>query len=191
MGKSRDWLNNRLIGRTTLEPETVLRIRELLSKPEGWPHTDTMLVGQALERLPLAPIQIVGSASAGPGADSIDEQEPLYVPAHMAREDCRGFIVENDSMLPHLQPGDISIVRQWKVPRLHRVNLIRDGDSHLRLKEVLQRRGRFVAHSYNPDYEDEALQGDIVGYLVGIYRVQGFREEMYFDPQGLEFREVF
>lgn len=190
LGESRDKLYNRIMGRTSMDEPTLKRIRALLGKPTDWPYSEVS-ESRPLERMPMAPIQIVGTAMAGPGDESNDPNESIMVPAHMARVDSRAFIVENDSMFPHLMPGDVVIIQQRKVPRFNRVNLFYDENGKPRLKELRQKGGRMIAHSYNPDYADEAARGDIAGMLIGVYRVQGFREEMYFDPEGLEFHENF
>jgi hypothetical protein len=44
-----------------------------------------------------------------------------------------------------------------------------------------------VAHSFNPDFDDEPLTSSVEGFVIGIYRIDGRREELFYDPEGLTF----
>lgn len=190
IGTTYDVLSNMLNGRTKPDPILVERIRVELKKPKGWPYDESGEL-RSLSGTPLKPIPIRGSASAGAANDSIDESDPLLVPSHWTGQGHSGLVVEGISMYPHLEPGDTAVFKDYKQPRPGLIFLTRDRDLQPRIKQLIVKSGRFVMHSFNPAFHDEAFEegSAIEGFLVGLYRIKGSKEYMVFDPTGIRFEE--
>lgn len=139
-----------------------------------------------LAAIPMAQVPLVGKASAGPGSTAEGDDDFLSVPVHMAREGACGYIVEGDSMLPWLQPGDALVAMEHPQPKLNYAFLIRRPSGEVSVKVLKWDRGQIVYRSVNPSYKDEDPTGILMGYVIGIYRVEGTHEKMEFDPSGLK-----
>lgn len=188
MGLSYAQLNNRIRAHIKWKPGELDELRELLNKPKEWPFSEITTVANSpkmVAGMPSKPIPVVGNVAAGSPVGSYVDDDLIWVPEQLAHPGTRGWVVEGDSMIPFLQPYDIAIVREHKTERLNYPFLIRvDGGHQIKL---LKHDGKhFIFHSLNPTYPDVTAFGELVGYLVGIVRIQGSRVEMLYDPNGLK-----
>lgn len=150
------------------------------------PGTKRELVRVSVGGLPLGEVPIVGAAGAGPQESNVDiDTRNVWVPMNLANLNGIAFEVEGESMMPCLEPGDIAIFREYRHPKRGYTYLVRKAYQY-RVKNLEMVSGRFVLRSLNPSFEDEPLDGyELIGYLVGLYRVIGTRETMDSDPGGL------
>lgn len=180
---NRNVFQNQMDERTALDIETIAKVRDALKMPATWPQVPRIPVN-AITPMPTGNLRVLGSVGAGDGADAIDE-DSIPVPLSMCGADRVGWIVEGESMLPMLQPGDIAIFKASPQPRQNYPNLVRTPEGKYRTKIAKVDERGYVLRSLNPSFEDEPGAVEWKGYLVGIYRVIGFREEMIHDPGGL------
>jgi len=136
---------------------------------------------------PMALIPVIGAASAGPGISNVDpDTYGIWVPMSLANLGGVGYVVEGDSMMPALEPGDIALFREDRQPRRGRTYLL-DFEGEKRVKNLAWKDGRWMLESLNPSFQDEPLDGhQILGYLIGWYKVRGSRETLDSDPNGLQ-----
>lgn len=137
----------------------------------------------------LQPIPVVGDVEAGAGAYTVDpEAHEVHVPESLARIGGLGWFIKGDSMMPDLEPGMIAVFREWRQTKPRYTFLLRTPEGGLRVKNLVYHNsdGMWWMHSINPTYEPEPLgKHEILGFLVGWYRVMGKRETMDSDPDGL------
>lgn len=138
-----------------------------------------------LESLPMARIRVVGSASAGAGSEIHPEFESAWVPKHMAQLDSSGWVAEGDSMMPWIQYGDVVVAKDCKTPRINYPFMVRRPDGAVSVKIIAFDGTQYLYRSLNPRYPDEPAEGELIGYVIGIYRIQGSTESILFDPNGL------
>lgn len=197
IGMSEDVLYNMVNARTSFTADVIEKIREQLKKPRSWPFTES---GQlppegrrvSLAGTPLVPVKVVGYASAGPGTSNVDEiSELVFVPAVLADMGGLGWIVDGESMLPALMPGDVALFREWRQPRVRVPFLILTRDGDYRVKRLVWHDARWHYESINPDFPIEPMKdGDqLQGYLIGWYRTRGLRETLDSDPDGLTLQD--
>lgn len=103
----------------------------------------------------------------------------------MVNEPSNAWVAEGDSMMPWIQPGDIIIAKDHRVQRINTPFLVRREDGTISVKVLKFRDGSWILHSLNPAYEDEPAEVELIGYITGIYRVQGSLETMICNANGL------
>jgi phage repressor protein C with HTH and peptisase S24 domain len=134
-------------------------------------------------RLPL-----VGKASAGDGEHNVDADDAwAMLPEVFGGPDHLAFVIEGDSMMPALEPGDIAVFKESHQPRSKVAFLVKDRDGY-RVKQIRWNRtdGEWVLRSLNPKYADERIEGgQLLGFLIGLYRQRGTRYKMDLDLSGL------
>ncbi len=189
IGVSYNQLNNVIHGRTKpVEGKVIAGLRKELNMPKTWPFEFTPgLTRVSLGGLPMTPIPVVGSASAGEGAHNVDPDERIiYVPESLAKIGGVGFLVDGESMMPRLEPGDIAIFREHRVPKLKYAFLVKSPNGEFRVKNIGWDGEQWVLKSLNRAYGDEPLGShELIGYLIGWYKARGTRETMDSDPSGL------
>lgn len=203
IGISYDRLRNMVDGTTRPPMDVIHKVRKALRLPSNWPEVEFAVdktVGApsgttrsvegvlvSLAGTPLASIPIVGTVSAGEGRHNVDsEQEQVWVPDRLAQLGSLGWIVEGDSMMPALQPGDVAVFKESRSPRKGLCFLVKDERLGLRVKNLNWKNGEWVLESLNPKYPDEPLyMHQLQGVLVGWYRNAGSRETIDSDPNGL------
>jgi SOS-response transcriptional repressor LexA len=180
-------LSNIINGRTKPDLDAMEQLRKKLGKPRGWPF-QADLVLRSLAGTPLAELPIVGVAAAGAGTTKDRSEDSMLVPAHITGPGRRGYIAEGISMLPHIYPDDTLVIKESTTPKKRKVSLILD-ESGPRLKEIVYQGSDVILHSYNPNFPDEVLSThtQLLGYVVGLYRIDGSRETILHDPEGLVF----
>lgn len=138
---------------------------------------------------PMAVVPVVGTVSAGPGVSNVDSEEGrVYVPMSLQQIGGIGYVIDGDSMMPALQPGDVALFRETHQPRNGFTFLLKK-EGEFRCKNIAWRSGEWVMESLNPNkghYPDElAKDWQILGMLVGWYRSVGSYEKLEADPNGL------
>jgi SOS-response transcriptional repressor LexA len=140
--------------------------------------------------LPMGPLRIVGNVAAGDGTYNVDnELDMLLVPLSLCGEDRLGWTVEGDSMMPVLEPGDIAVFREYRQPKNGYIYLAKTKDDGLVCKQIRWNRTTNVWEllSVNASYGQVPMEGvELLGYLVGYYRVRGYHEKFESDPDGLK-----
>lgn len=144
-----------------------------------------------LRATPLAPIPVVGAVSAGPGSNIHPDMDQIWVPTHMAQYDSCGWEAEGDSMMPWIQAGDIVVAKDHKVARAGYPFMIRRADGSASVKILAYHDGSWYYKSLNPSYPEETAEGTLLGYVIGIYRIEGTLETIQFDPSGLRPKNFF
>lgn len=188
LGLSYAQLNNRIRAHIKWGPGELEQVRVALGKPKGWPESDLPADHNApkmVAGMPSRPIPIVGSVSAGSPVGSYVDDDLIWVPEQLAHPGTRGWVVEGDSMVPFLRPYDIAIVKEHRTERLNFPFLIRVEGGH-QIKILKHDGQHFVYRSLNPTYPEVQAYGELIGYLVGIVRIEGSRVEMHYDPNGLK-----
>lgn len=140
--------------------------------------------------LPMSSVPVVGMASAGPGASDHHEYE-IWAPSHMVTQFSTAWEAEGDSMMPWIQPGDVVIVQEHRTERINTPFLVRREDGSVSVKILRYRNGAWMLQSLNPKYEEEPASVELIGFVTGIYRVQGSRETMVCDLNGLSPENFF
>lgn len=138
--------------------------------------------------MPMKSIRVVGLVAAGVGEFNVDpEAGEIMVPANLAREDHLGWTIDGDSMMPALEPGDIAVFKESRQPRSNLAFLIKTNDG-LRCKRLRWSvpDSDWKMESINPRYSPEPLgTSEVLGVLIGYYRVQGLHEKFEANPEGL------
>ena len=137
----------------------------------------------------LAPVPFIGSVSANDETmwcDPEDTDSLEFVPPEMGETKGRfAAKIESDCMIPLLEPGDIVVFQQDRVPKLNRVVLWKTFAGKICVKQLKHDGAKFYLHPLNPTYQDRAAEGECVGYLVGIVRTDGRRRQTDYDPDGI------
>jgi len=154
----------------------------------SFPATANPNVLKSVRGLPMSKVRVIGRVAAGEGAadnDHIDDE--LYVPSTLANLGGSGWLVQGDSMMPLLEPGDVALFREFPQPRRGYPFLVQSPDGEYRVKVIDYDQGHWILKSLNRHYSDESLgHHRILGYLIGWYRVRGARETLDSDPNGLK-----
>lgn len=120
----------------------------------------------------VARLKVLGAIGAGTEPNSQPEPSELdSVPVEFARADYSGLVVEGDSMLPYLQPGDILVFKDSKIPKLNRIMAVRVDDApELLVKRLVHGPEGWELHSANPAYKPIVATHKIecLGFLVGV-----------------------
>lgn len=191
LGLTYDKLNNIANNRTAVAPEIIAALRIELGKPPTWPPFDESdnVSGRRVNIVgtKMLPIPVIGYAQAGAGLTNVDVDETdVYVPEKLAQIGGMGWIVDGSSMEPYLEAGDVAIFREHRNPRRGYPFLVR-RDGQYRVK-VIEWRDGWELRSTNPQYAAEPLDDwELLGYLIGWYRLRGTRETLDSDPNGLRF----
>lgn len=137
---------------------------------------------------PMASVKVIGRVSAGEGSSENDLiEDELRVPASLAQLGGSGWLVQGDSMMPLLEPGDVALFREFPQPRRGYPFLVQSPDGEYRVKVIDYDRGGWILKSLNKFYKDEPLgHHRVLGYLIGWYRTRGARETLDSDPNGLK-----
>lgn len=143
----------------------------------------------SLAGTPMAQIPVVGSVSAGPGATNVDPDAGcIWVPERLAQLGGIGWLVDGESMMPLLEPGDVALFREHRNPRRGYVFLSKSPDDEFRVKKIDWLDGEWAMVSLNRAHGTAPLgSNQLLGYLIGWYRYRGTRETLDSDPGGLRF----
>ena len=135
----------------------------------------------------MAKIKVVGTVSAGPGDTSVDYvEDDAWVPMSLQKLGGIGYVVDGESMMPALQPGDVAIFREVRQPYANYTFLVKNDQGEYRCKNIEWKNNRWTLVSLNPEYPDEPLNSwQILGLLIGWYRNRGKYEKLEADPDGL------
>ena len=135
----------------------------------------------------MARIQVVGKASAGEGHHNVDpDEEPIWVPMTLQRLGGIGYVVDGESMMPALQPGDVAVFREMTTPYPRFTYLVRSEQGEYRCKNLEWKNNEWTLVSLNPKYTDEPLAShQLIGLLIGWYRSVGKYEKLEANPDGL------
>jgi SOS-response transcriptional repressor LexA len=193
LGMTRFQLSNVANKRTHPKPAFLDALRRELGKPPTWPY-DTLAgspkPGQrvSLAGTALVGVKVIGTVSAGGGIWNVDvERRTVYVPEQLAKLGDVGFIIDGDSMMPFLHEGDTAVFAERRKPRHGFPFLVRMPDRGDKVKFMVYDRGEWYMVSLNPAYPPERLAdgAEIIGILMGFYRVEGTEEIMRLNSDGL------
>lgn len=186
------------------EAPLVYKLSQLLKIPAEWftdEQNDPPPVGQSdqvispgfsdvegprnVKSMPMTRVPIVGRASAGDGSyDHPELGEDIEIPAHMSIRPSAAYVASGDSMMPWIHPGDIVVARLHKEPKPNYAMLVRRQDDSVSVKIVRYDNG-WKLISLNESYDPVPADVEFMGYVTGIYRVNGTRVYMEFDSVGL------
>lgn len=170
-------------------PEDVSNAMLRLAKAQGYVTESDDLRPVSLLFGPMARIPVVGNVAAGPGAHNVDvDQHGIYVPASLGQLGGTAFVVDGESMMPALEPGDVAVFKEQRQPRRGFTYLIKHPDHSYAVKNLdwSSRDGQWVLVSLNPSHPTSPLHdSELVGLLVGWYRSIGSYEKLEADPNGL------
>ncbi len=190
IGTTYDVLSSVCIGRTRPRAEIVDGVRAELGLPSDWPGGGFRGRQKlSVQGTPMNEIAILGVASAGEGATNVDvDESEYYVPDRLAAITDFGFVVDGDSMMPALQPGDIACFKRSSTPRRGYPFLVKDSSDGYRIKIIGYDTDHWTLESFNPAYPAEEMPSEcqLQGYLVGWFRSRGAREAMDSEIGGLK-----
>lgn len=152
--------------------------------PSDWPaHSEPLMVAP----IPMVSVPVIGSAAAGSGADNSEDYEGIQVliPQTMMVPGARAWIVEGDSMMDWLAPGEIVIAAPRKQPKEGYAHLLQGEGNETMVKLIAYNGQEFVLRSVNKKYQDRQHSAQIVGLIVGIFHQDGSYQRLEFDPTGL------
>jgi len=188
-GVTADRLSNVINGRTKpVEGHLMVALRKELNKSKDWPFESAgEFLKVSLGGIPMVPIPIVGQVSAGAGTYNVDvEDHTIYVPESLAKIGGVGFLVDGESMMPRLEPGDVAVFREHRIPRLRYTFLVKSAEGEFRVKNIGWDGDQWTLQSLNRNFGEEPLGShELIGYLIGWYKARGTRETMDSDPSGL------
>ena len=135
----------------------------------------------------MAEIPVAGRASAGLGETNVDSDlQPIWVPQSLANLGGIGFLIDGESMMPALQPGDVAVFKGNNTPRQGFTFLVKTPGDEYRCKNLEWRNNEWTLVSLNKSYPAERLgSSQVLGILVGWYRSIGTYEKLEADPHGL------
>lgn len=176
----RNWVKEGIYPRDTKELDRALKAaREIADKRP-----------KQLSPLPMGPLRIVGNVAAGNGTFNVDnELDMLLVPLSLCGEDRLGWTVEGDSMMPVLEPGDVAVFRESRQAKNGYIYLAKTKDEGLVCKQIKWNRSTNLWElvSINKAYPNVPMDGvELLGFMVGYYRVRGYHEKFESDPDGLK-----
>ena len=132
-------------------------------------------------------IPIIGTVAAGDGNTNVDYQEDeAWVTMSLQKLGGIGYVVDGESMMPALQPGDVAIFREMHQPYARFTYLVKTENAEFRVKNLEWKNDQWTLVSLNPNFRDEPLgTGQLLGLLIGWYRTVGRRETIDSNPDGL------
>lgn len=130
-------------------------------------------------------IKVYGSSSAGRGNTSSIDPGEIDVPIELCRDDYGALVIEGDSMMPFLQPSDVTVYRDWHYPKVGSIMAATLANGDWVTKLVAHENGRFLLRSLDSRYEDITEDFTLSGYLVGIIRENGPEKLIRMNPYGL------
>lgn len=154
------------------------------SLPRDWPAgTGAIMVAP----IPMVSVPVIGSAAAGLGSDNSEDYEGIQVlvPQTMLVPGARAWIVEGDSMMDWLAPGEVVIVAPRKQPKEGYAHLLQTEAHETMVKIVAYNGEEFVLRSLNKKYQDRQHTATLIGLVVGIFHQDGSYQRLEFDPSGL------
>ena len=73
-------------------------------------------------------VPIVGNVSAGHGTYNVDHiEDEAWVPMTLQKLGGIGYVVDGESMMPALQPGDVAVFRKYSQPITRFTYLVKNG----------------------------------------------------------------
>lgn len=134
---------------------------------------------------PTGRVKVYNAASAGNhGAAIIDEFE-MDVPVQFAREDYGALVVDGDSMMPELHPGDICIFKDSVQPKVNTIVAAELENGDWVIKKLVFEDGLWHLASINNHYEPIRSAFRLTGFLVGMIRDDGPERLIRMNPYGL------
>lgn len=135
----------------------------------------------------MATIPVVGRVAAGSGETNVDSDNlPILVPQSLANLGGIGFVIDGESMMPALQPGDVAVFKANHTPRPGFTFLVKTPGDEYRCKNLEWKNNEWTLVSINRSFPEEKLgSSQILGILVGWYRSIGSYEKLEADPHGL------
>jgi SOS-response transcriptional repressor LexA len=137
----------------------------------------------------LIPVPYIGyvSASDPPNwTDPFESESFEYVPPEMG--DGKGKFslrILGDSMYDLLLPDDLCVFQASAIERISCVILHRSQDNLLTVKTLRHDGEKFLLKAENIRYPEVEARGSVVGFLLGIVRVQGSRKVTVYDGNGI------
>lgn len=139
----------------------------------------------------LVPIPYLGRISASSmvnWTNPLDSLDWADVPPEFAGKGRACCTVDSDSCYPLLWPEDKAVWQIDAAQRIGSVVLFMSGegeDCRVTIKQLKHDSARFFLHPLNRSYQDEYIEGQVVGYLVGFIRQTGSTRYSAYDPNGL------
>lgn len=160
-------IENAIAGKSQRAEERVYdAARDLLKLPKGWP-ADPFI---PLEKIgAMTTIKVIGSAAAGDGTFTEAEEFDYSIPAHMVNGIEFGWLVEGQSLMPKVHPGDMLIARPAKEPAYNFLMIVRRPDGQVSAKIVRWVDGRTVLTSTD-GRPDEPADVEYIGLVTGWLR---------------------
>lgn len=147
------------------------------------PVVDKPLAPVSFDRLP---IKVVAAVPCGSWEDPSDTEDLIEIEAKFYGAKRFASRIVGDSCWPVLQPGDLSIWQREPSAPVGTIVLARDANNAATVKRLAYKDGRFVLESINPRYPNaEAETWSVVGFLVGIVRMDGTTEISFYNSGGI------
>lgn len=137
----------------------------------------------------LVPVPYIGGVAASSEVSWGDPYEAIemkMVPPEMAEGRGRFCChIIGDSMYPLLHPGDLCVFRSTNLEKLGHVVIFRTPDSRVTIKTLKHDGRSFFLHPENPNYEDIRVEGQVIGFLIGVVREAGSQRITITDLNGI------
>ncbi len=115
-----------------------------------------------------------------------------WVPAFLANMGQVAHVVKGDSMMPVLEDYDVAVVAQEGDLSNGYVFLVKPPQEEPKLRVATYSNGEWNLVAYNPKIGVEKFtdEHEIIGRLVGIYRVRAYEQTIVANPEGIR-RHLF
>lgn len=158
-------------------PVEVLRDGAVVREDPTLPRTRSIPTGR---------LKVYGALSAGDGNASEGDESFIDVPIELAREDYGAMMIEGDSMMPFLYPGDTAIFQDFRREKVGHVVAACIEDHKWVAKLCAFDGKQFVLRSLNPQYPDIIEDFRIQGFLVGLIHEDGLDRIVHTNPHGIK-----
>jgi SOS-response transcriptional repressor LexA len=162
----------------------------VLRRIEDMGFTTVSEVGSPLGPLPV-PVTLIPKGPQVPCSSWSDPLDTDYnefaeVDSYMAGKGRFSCEVVGDSMFDLIWPGDMCVFQSSQSPKLGSIVIARTPRNEATVAQLKHDGTSYVLHKLNPKYPPvTAEQWEVIGYLVGVIRIEGTRRTAVFDPSGI------
>lgn len=183
LGMTRGGYANYEAGTAPVPERRLVALREMGFQSEVGPYT----VPAPMLEIPIPYIGGVAASSKAEWSDPFESETFEYVPNEMGGRARFCARVAGDSMFDLLWPDDVAIFEATDNPKIGTVVVYRSGESKVTIKILRHDGQRFTLQPMNSNYETCTVEfdGKVLGYLVGIVRIDGSRRTTTYDPHGI------
>lgn len=113
------------------------------------------------------------------------DAEDMDIPIAFASKDFGCVIIQDDSMLPEIRPGDIALFRDWKYAKELTVMAVEIPGGEIVCRLIVYEHCQFVLRSFDERFADIAPPFKVLGFLAGLIRDTGAERVMRMNRYGI------